>query len=344
MGQEIFNNNDNFNSVKVLSSFKSNNEKAVKENWQIALRQNPKIFNGNQLAIEIDRDSEYKYTVLPVKYAQALASNKKIISKHFAVAGVAAIIITKDKQIIIGSRDAGRDKTDPNKYPLQVPNGGLDSNKSQLEFLNLLNLLYERTKSDQNKLNKFTTSQQQYASLDYKSKFGEDESKTDFNNFISTEGIREVTEELLNFNDNDIKELGVIGGLTTVIEGKTYLKAGVPVYEVKYTLEELKHMRKENPPIDNWEMTVIEGLSLEKLVEFMSNEYKMQFDGQLRKHLQPYVFENLYGHINQNYCSNILSKNKALTPIQIEQKKLNDNFCKEEKLKKSTNKYSLVIE
>jgi hypothetical protein len=55
------------------------------------------------------------------------AAGAPYLRPHY-VAGVIAVCRTSDGQIIIGSRDASRSKSDPSEYPLQFPCGFIDVN------------------------------------------------------------------------------------------------------------------------------------------------------------------------------------------------------------------------
>lgn len=313
----IFDDKSKINIVEITEPFQSAGENKVGENWEAATKQNPKIFNGNQLVVEITEDrssDDAHYIVTPVKYAQALASAKGIIPEKFVVAGVASVVITQDNKVIIGSRDAARDKSDPKKYPLQTPNGGMDSDTKQMEALKLLNTLYQKTKPDEHKLTKFSTEQQKHASLDYRTKFGDDESNTDFKDFLLQEGLREVREELYDFRDDEIKPLCVIGTLTHTIGSKAYLKGGIPVYRIKYTFDELKALRDASPPQDLWEMTLIEGLSLTNITDVINDGFKIRFDGETRQHLQPYLFHSLHRKMNDTDSESMKSGSR-MSPI-----------------------------
>jgi hypothetical protein len=183
----IFDSESEMGVTAVLPPFHSSEEGKVITTWESAVMQNPKMFNGNQIVVEVTEDG---YIIMPVKYAQALASGKGVIAERFVVAGVAAAIITKDDKLIVGSRDAARDKVDSTKYPLQVPNGGLDFDVEQVHNLQLLHMLHAREKPDEQKLSGFNTKQQKYASLDYRAKFGENRSQIDFKDFLLNEGLR----------------------------------------------------------------------------------------------------------------------------------------------------------
>jgi hypothetical protein len=100
------------------------------------------------------------------------------------------------------------------------------------------------------------------------------------------------------------------------MDNKTYLKGGLTVYQTKYTFDELKELRANTPPQDLWEMTVVEGLCLKEINNVINGEYAIHFDGQTRRHVQPYVFQGIYHLMNsQSYQSMKLSSNLSSTNL-----------------------------
>ncbi len=128
---------------------------------------NPLAFNGEK-ALFYFKDKELEdgniLKIVPEDYAsvsaalevnrnpQTIASAQEkgqFLRPHY-VAGVIVVCQTADDKIIIGSRDANRDKVDSTKYPLQFPCGFIDVNE---DFYNKMrqgnpDLLYETIISD----------------------------------------------------------------------------------------------------------------------------------------------------------------------------------------------------
>ncbi|MCE3254661.1 MAG: hypothetical protein K0R25_155 [Rickettsiaceae bacterium] len=148
------------------------------------IKKNPLVFNGAR-ALFYFKDKELEdgniLKIVPEDYASVLAAlelnrNEETIAAaqakgqflrpHF-VAGVIVLCKTSDDKIIIGSRDANRDKADPTKYPLQFPCGFIDVNE---EF-------YDQMREGNINLLKQA---------------------------IIGDAKRELREEVLNFNDDEI--------------------------------------------------------------------------------------------------------------------------------------------
>lgn len=109
-------------------------------------------FNGKKLVFyfkdqinyqensNLSKESEKsQLKILDSDYAtfRATIGNPNSQYKHFP-AGVIAAVITSDNKIIIGSRDANRDKNDSTIYPLQMPCGFIDPDKEKSDINKLI--------------------------------------------------------------------------------------------------------------------------------------------------------------------------------------------------------------
>lgn len=104
-----------------------------------AIESNPLAFNGEKALFylrDVMQEGEKTLKIVPEDYASvsaALEVNRdsqaaikgQFLRPHYA-AGVIILCKTTDDKIIIGSRDANRDRDDPTKYPLQFPCGFID--------------------------------------------------------------------------------------------------------------------------------------------------------------------------------------------------------------------------
>ncbi len=152
-----------------------------------AITQDPTKFNGEKALFYFKDEPSEGLKIVPEDYASVVASSKKsardaapgsgqYLRPHFA-AGVIVACKTSDGKIIIGSRDANRSKTDPTTYPLQFPCG----------FIDVDNSFYELMRGNQN--------------------------PQPLMDKIISDGLRELREEVINFEDDKISAANLISAI-----------------------------------------------------------------------------------------------------------------------------------
>lgn len=246
----------------------------------------PPIFNGPKVVAMLNEEN---IDIIRTDYALELAAKKKIILDTLVPLGAAALCITPDNKIIVGSRDISRDKDDNGSYPIHVAGGGAESDF----LLEISPHIHRATNAAESK---------DYHSLDYRKKFGEDESNyATFAKFLANTALREAREELFDFPDEDIKDLGVAGLLSLDHEdGKKYIIGGLAIFRIKYTYDELLKRRLENQPPDFWEMTIIEGMGIPEMITGMNNKFRFNFDDRIRSTATSYAFTGALSVINES--------------------------------------------
>jgi hypothetical protein len=250
--------------------------KKLIENKVKQIKDNPKAFNGKK-ALFYFKDEELEdreiLKIVPEDYASVSTAleinrNKELLNKdqflrsHFS-AGVIVLCKTSDNKIIIGSRDAARNKEDPTKYPLQFPCGFIDVNDSFYQDM--------QKKDSANLLNKA----------------------------IVSDAKRELTEEVLGFSNSEIIDAKIIAAIYDtkqwpVKEEKGggeknvhVIKSFVVALNVDMTYKKIKKRRSEVPPKDFNEMTVMGYIEIDKIPELLSEKENgtkvaINFDGKER--------------------------------------------------------------
>lgn len=203
-----------------------------------------------------------------VKLSEYACHNVAISKKNF-VSGVIVLCKTSDDKFIIGSRDASRAKDDPQDYFLQAPCGFMENYEIGNE------LAFDKLKD---------------RSLSFKE-------------FVIENGIKELKEEILPFEDHEIDEKELIGGIFVVrqwpkknlqdpdqslTKNIANFKSFIVVTKVSLSFKEIQQLRQTSrQPKDFHEITLIEGLSSKQINEQSSErkpiEIAIDFDGKSRK-------------------------------------------------------------
>jgi hypothetical protein len=244
----------------------------VSKNWEFLQQRNPNSFNGDK-AIFYTKEGKDSGILKVVKsdYANVSAALQKDkptniqLRQHF-VSGVAIVAITSDDMIIVGSRDTTRDKNDPTKYLAQFPCG----------FLDITDNFYERIATPEG-----------------------------FKEVVIENGLKEFEEELLECGKCGvtITEPTFVGG---IIKRQTWpskseeskekqilnFKTFVVSVRLNKTFEEICNLRKNNPPQDFNEMTVLGAIPL---TDINKNPPKVKLENQDRTFAGdlPFVFQVL---------------------------------------------------
>ena len=197
------------------------------------------------------------------------ACHNQPISKKHNVGGAIILCETSDQRLIIGSRDVSRKEKDSDNYFLQCPCGFLENYQIEGE-------------SAMDKLKKNSLS---------------------FEEFIIENGIRELKEEILPFEDHEITEKKLFGGIFVLREWPKKIpqepdqpltkkianfKSFIVVTKVSLSFEEIKELRKTSrKPQDFDEITLIDGLTRHEIRELCSHKKPIEivknFDGKERK-------------------------------------------------------------
>lgn len=159
--EEIDANPNQFNGAKAMFYFKNSDL----EDGNI-LKIVPEDYASVSTALALNKDS----TTI-----EAAAQKGQYLRPHF-VAGVIVACRTADNQIIIGSRDANRNKVNPSEYPLQFPCGFIDIDEK----------FYDKVKTG---------------------------SISELADELSQNGLRELREEVINFSDEQINRVQPISAI-----------------------------------------------------------------------------------------------------------------------------------
>jgi|GEM_PF-5182995 len=232
----------------------------VEAGWAQAVAKNPKMTNGSK-AIFYTKEGADSNTlkIVASDYAHFIAALKKDkpedikLRPHFAT-GVAVACITSDGHVIVGSRDANRDKKDPTQFPAQFPCGFIDTDQA----------FYEQIKN-----------------------------RKGLHDTIVQNGLRELQEEVFNFQEAgiEIRNPQFIGGIykTQTWPSKETgqkeilnFKTLVVKCEVDITFAELEAMRQAKPPIDHHEMVTM-GAVKSADVMGMNPESTVSLEGKKRQ-------------------------------------------------------------
>ena len=230
--------------------YSAETQQKIDDNFKQRLINNPDEFDGNVLVTNFN-DSDEVFTLTPSKYSSFVAAQRGIVNLH-TPSGTACLVITKDNKLVIGSRDKEKNAKDPSQYPIQFPSGLHDYNEEQSHFLKQLN----DSKSD---------------------------GKDRVGLFFENEGKREMLEELASIEDCNIESLGVIGFTTGKIGRAEMVKTVFALYKINLTFQELDEKRGVERPKDFGELSMIQGISLENIVDILNNGSAIDFDNKNRR-------------------------------------------------------------
>jgi len=224
--------------------------------------------NRSKILCYLDASKGLDQSKIKIKLSEYACHNLGISKKNF-VSGVIVLCKTSDDKFIIGSRDASKAKDDPQNYSLQAPCGFMENYQigDELAFAKL-----------------------------------KDQSLS-FEQFVIENGIRELKEEILPFEDHEIIDKELIGGIFVVRQWPKKIhktrdqpstkdianfKSFIVVANVSLTFDEIQELRQTTrKPIDFHEITLIQGLTSEQIneqsLEKKPTEIELDFDGKKRK-------------------------------------------------------------
>lgn len=245
---------EDFTSKVAKSSYGNKHSHAqafIESNWKMTVEaagaaNRTAPFNGEKAIAYIkpgtDDDSVFK--VVPSDYANLLASAKKTdavqdpdgMRKHF-VMGIIIVCVTKDNEVIVGSRDANWDKTNPESLMGQFSAGFIDPNEAFYAQASTVSGLKQA--------------------------------------FRDT-ALKELREEVFEFPAETITETKLLGGITQLrmwpskrsgnkaIEN---VKSVIVQVDVNMSAAEIMRARETNPPEDFHEMTVMTAMPFDDMVQ-----------------------------------------------------------------------------
>lgn len=225
--------------------------------------------NRSKILCYLDTSKGLDQSKIKIKLSEYACHNVGISKKNF-VSGVIVLCKTSDDKFIIGSRDASKAKDDPQNYPLQGPCGFMEE-KYQIGDKSAFTKLKDQSLS--------------------------------FEQFVIENGIRELKEEILPFEDHEIIDKELIGGIFVVRQWPKKIhktrdqpstkdianfKSFIVVVNVSLTFDEIQELRgTSRKPVDFDEITLIQGLTEEQINEQSlgkkPTEIELDFDGKKRK-------------------------------------------------------------
>lgn len=255
--------------------------------------------NRSKILCYFNADKTTDQKKIKVQLSQYACHNVAVSKEHYAC-GVIVFCITSDDQLIIGSRDASRAKNDPQNYPMQAPCGFMENYPI----------------GDESAFDKLLDK-----SLSYQE-------------FVIENGIRELKEEILPFEDCEIIKKELIGGVLVLRDWPeknpqnpdqpstkkiANFKSLIVVIKVSLSFEEIQQLRQTSrKPKDYHEITLIEGLTRAQINEYSlgkkPTEIAIDFDGKIRKfaaeHCLVLPIANLYNEpttLTSTACNSISS-------------------------------------